>query len=138
MASNRAARVVVDTSAVLAVLVSEPVRPAVLEVTRSSALFAAPSLPWEIGNALVALVRRRLADGSDVERAWSAFRQVPVRYVEIDVPAALLLAVRTSLYAYDAYVLEAARAARAPLLSLDQRQGRVARSLGIDVLEVVP
>jgi len=137
MVRGPAPRVVVDTSAVLAVLVSEPARPAVLEATRSSALLAAPSLPWEIGNALVALVRRRLADASDVERAWSAFRAVPVRYVEIDVPAALLLAVRTSLYAYDAYVLEAARAARAPLLSLDQLQSRVARSLGIDVVEVV-
>lgn len=136
MSAGAAQRLVVDTSAVLAVLIGEPARHAVLQVTQRVTVLAAPSLPWEIGNALVALVRRRRAQVRDVQRAWSAFREVPVRYVELDMLAALQLALSTGLYGYDAYVLEAARAARAPLLSLDQGQCRAARGVGIEVLEV--
>jgi predicted nucleic acid-binding protein len=133
-----AAQMVVDTSAVLAVLISEPVRPAVLEATRSATLLAASSLPWEVGNALVALRRRRLVTAADVQRAWSAFMRVPVRYVEIRVGAALSLAMDAGLCAYDGYAIEAARTARAPLLSLDRRQRNAARGLGIEIVEVVP
>jgi predicted nucleic acid-binding protein len=40
------------------------------------------------------------------------------------------------VYAYDAYVIECARRYRTPLLSLDGGQVRVARSEGIEILEV--
>ncbi|MGQ0613075.1 MAG: type II toxin-antitoxin system VapC family toxin [Planctomycetaceae bacterium] len=83
-------------------------------------------------------MRRRRATGTDVRRAWSAFLEVPLRYVEIDVGRALDLAVEQRLYAYDAYVLEAARAARVLLLTLDHQQRRVAGRLGIELLEVSP
>src|SRR5579863_2340670 len=129
----RAAKVVVDTSAVLAVLLSEPTRGAVIEATKGTSLLAAPIMPWEVGNALVALVRRRLADSRDAQRAWTAFVRVPVRYVEVDVPAAIKLAMDHGLYAYDAYVIEVARSAQAPLLSLDRMQRRVAEAVGVEL-----
>jgi len=132
----RAGKVVVDTSAVLAVLLSEPTRSAVIEATEGTSLLAAPSMPWEVGNALVALVRRRLADSRDAQRAWTAFVRVPVCYVEVDVPAAIKLAVDHRLYAYDAYVIEVARSAEAPLLSLDRMQRRVAEAVGVEVMEL--
>lgn len=132
----RAASVVVDTSAVLAVLLSEPTRGAVIEATEGTSLLAAPSMPWEVGNALVALVRRRLADSRDAQRAWTAFVRVPVRYVEVDVPAAIKLAMDHRLYAYDAYVIEVARSAQAPLLSLDRMQRRVAEAVGVELMEL--
>jgi predicted nucleic acid-binding protein len=127
---------VLDTSAVLAVLLNEPVRSAILERTRGANLLAAPSLPWELGNALAALVRRGGATPRDALRVWAAFLRIPVRYVAIDVPDALGLAVRHRLYAYDAYVLQAARAQDAPLLSLDDRQSAAGRAAGIELLEV--
>lgn len=136
MVGPRLASIVADTSALLAVLLSEPARPAVLAATKGVALLAAPSLPWEVGNALVALARRRLATGRDVQRAWAAFLRVPLRYVDVDVPSALVLAIDQGVYAYDAYVIEAARGARVPLLSLDQRQRRAARAAGLELAEV--
>ena len=129
-------RVVVDTSAVLAAVLSEPAATGVVAATRGATILAAPSLPWEIGNALVALVRRGMAGAAEAQRGWDVFLRVPLRYVEIDGSAAIRLAVQTGLHAYDAYVLEAARASRAPLLSLDRRQCRAARTLGIAVVEV--
>lgn len=132
----RAAKVVVDTSAFLAVLLSEPTRDAVIEATEGTSLLAAPSMPWEVGNVLVALVRRRLADSRDAQRAWTAFVRVPVRYIEVDVPAAIELALGHGLYAYDAYVIEVARSAQAPLLSLDRMQRRAAEAVGVELIEL--
>ena len=128
--------VTIDTSAVLAVLLNEPERPAVLAATRRATLEAAGSLPWEIGNALVALTRRRAASTKAIRQAWTAFKAIPIRYVAADVDAALQLAVAHGLYAYDAYAIEAARSSGNPLLSLDRRQLAAARDAGVEVLEV--
>lgn len=128
--------ITVDTSAVLAVLLNEPERPAVLTATRRATLEAAESLPWEIGNALVALRRRRVASTTAIRQAWTDFSAIPIRYIATDVDAALQLAVAHGLYAYDAYVIEAARSSGNPLLSLDRRQVAAARDAGVEVLEV--
>ncbi len=107
---------VVDTSAVLAVLLHEPTRPALLSATEGYGLVGAPSLPWGVGNALIAGVRRRLSTKA-VRQAWASYRAVPVRLGEIDAARALDIAVELHLYAYDAYVLETALAERLPLLT---------------------
>ena len=127
---------VVDTSAVLAVLLNEPTRAAIVRRTRGRRLLAAPSFRWEVGNALVALVRRRRAGPAEIAAAWASFLKIPLRLGACDGAAALRIAVEYGLYAYDAYVLDAARSAGAPLLSLDERQTAVALALGIDVMEV--
>lgn len=127
---------VVDTSAVLAVLLNEPRRAEIVRRTKGRRLLAAPSLPWEVGNALVALVRRRRAGATEIAAAWKSFLKVPLRIGSCDGAAAMRIAVDYGLYAYDAYVLETARGAGAPLLSLDERQVAVAAALGIDVMEI--
>jgi hypothetical protein len=40
--------VVIDTSARLAVLLSEPARPALIRATEGFGLVGAPTLPWEV------------------------------------------------------------------------------------------
>lgn len=127
---------VVDTSVVLAVLLKEPSRAEIVRRTRGRRVLAAPSLPWEVGNALVALVRRRRAGPAEITAAWASFLKIPLRLAACDGAAAMRIAVEYGLYAYDAYVLEAARSAGAPLLSLDERQVAVASALGIDVMEI--
>lgn len=128
--------IVVDTSVVLAVLLDEPERNAILRRTRGQRLLAAPSLPWEVGNALVALVRRGRTDVPTIVRAWRVFEKIPLAFTEPSVPAALRLAAGAMLYAYDAYVIEAARAAGAALMTLDKKQRAVARERGIEIVEV--
>jgi len=128
--------VVVDTSVVLAVLLNEPTRGAILGRTRGQRLLVAGSLEWEIGNALVALVRRQLATGADIARIWRSFTKIPLTIGDCDIPAALSLAVESGLYAYDAFVIETARAATVPLLTLDERQRRVAAARGVEILEL--
>ena len=53
------ANIVIDTSAILAVLLDEPEKPAVVKVTMGSAVCAPASLRWEVGNAATAGVKRR-------------------------------------------------------------------------------
>ena len=127
---------VIDTSAVLAVLLREPERDGIIAVTRGATLLAAPTLPWEVGNALVALIRRRRLTGRAAQQAWQNFQQIPVRLVDVDVGEALEVAEALGLYAYDAYVLEAARTRRVPLLSLDRQLQRVAAAKDILNVEV--
>jgi predicted nucleic acid-binding protein len=48
----------------------------------------------------------------------------------------LRLATDAGLYACDAYVIEAARAAGAALMTLDKKQRKVAAERGVEILEV--
>ena len=49
----------IDTSAILAVLLAEPGKHAVVEATMGSVLCAPASLRWVVGNAAAAGVKRR-------------------------------------------------------------------------------
>lgn len=128
-------QLVIDTSALLAVLLNEPTRAALIRATEGHALVGAPSLPWEVGNALVAGFRRRRLSPEDVRQAWAQYQKVPVRLGELDTERALQIALETGLYAYDAYVLESARAEQLPVLTLDGGLARAADRLGVRIME---
>ena len=126
----------VDTSVIMAVILNEPTKPKLLEVTRGAELMSAPSLPWEVGNALSALFRRRRLDIERAGLALASFRAIPVRLPTLEIESSVALAEKYGVYAYDAFVIECARRYQTALLSLDTGQIRVARSEGIDILEV--
>ncbi|MBI4881376.1 MAG: type II toxin-antitoxin system VapC family toxin [Planctomycetes bacterium] len=129
-------QIVIDPSAILAVLLQEPERDALVAATASGVLIASASTPWEIGNGLVAGLRRRRLRAEDVAAAWASFEQIPLRLVEVDVARALRVAADFDLYAYDAYVLQVALSRAAPLLTLDQVLARAAQRAGVALLEV--
>ncbi len=126
---------VVDTSALLAVLLEEPERPALIAATKGEALFAPSSLPWEVGNALVAATRRRRLTTGEAQLAWASYERIPLRLVDVQIPRAVTLAVELGLYAYDAYMLELARQRGLPLLTLDRQLGAAAIASGLDLVE---
>ena len=51
--------IVIDTSALLAVIVAEPERDRIVELTSGHSLIGPGSIPWEIGNAFSAMLRQR-------------------------------------------------------------------------------
>lgn len=126
---------VIDTSALLAVLLGEPERAALITLTLSATLLAPGSVPWEVGNGLIAGFRRKRLSARQVRDAWTSFERIPLRLVDVAVPTALGLAEQLGLYAYDAYIMEAARARRVPLLALDGRLRTAAAKLGLEVWE---
>jgi predicted nucleic acid-binding protein len=127
---------VVDTSVLIAVLTGEPARDQLIARTQGAELVAPGSVHWEVGNAFSALLKRRRLKLSEVHTALTAYGQIPIRFVEIELAGALELADRFGLYAYDACLMACARRQRAPLLTLDARLGRAAQEAGVQVVEV--
>ena len=128
--------VTVDTSIIVAVILNEASKPALLEATSGAELLAPPTLPWEVGNALSALFKRRRIDLEQATTALASFGRIALRLADVDVEASVRLAHEQSIYAYDAYVLECARRYRTPLLSLDGPLRTVARKIDVKVMEV--
>ena len=126
----------VDASVIMAVILNEPSKPKLLETTEGAELLSAPSLPWEIGNALSALFKRRRIDLAQAELALKSYRQIPIRLPPLEIEGSVVLAEQYGVYAYDAYVIECARRYQTSLLSLDRRQCEVARAEGIATIEV--
>lgn len=130
------AEIVIDTSAVVAVITDASEKAGLIRMTADAALVAPSSVHWEVGNAFSAMMRRgRLTTGL-AARALDIYQSIPIRFVDVDLTASLAIASEHRLYAYDAYLLECARARRAPLLTLDRALARVATKMTIDVMEI--
>jgi len=128
-------KIVADTNTFLAVALDEPERPAIIALTARHTLAAPEILPYEAGNALTALFKRKMLSHAEIAAAWSTIQSIAVELHPIDIASALNLAVRYNLYAYDAYFLECALSLRVPLLTLDKEMKRVAKMLSIQILE---
>lgn len=126
---------VADTNTFLAVALNEPEKPWLIQATGGHDLAAPAVLPYEVGNALSALAKRKAVLAKQLPAVWDAFAHVRVELVEIDVRAALVLAERCGIYAYDAYFLQCALETRCPLLTLDKGMKRVAKGLDIRLVE---
>jgi len=128
-------RMLVDANCFLAVVLDEPERAQIIEVTRGQALAAPEVLPYEIGNALSAMVKRGNVQEDEVPPVWERVQQIPVELRAVDIRKALHIATAYGIYAYDAYYLLGALELRLPLLTLDKGLARVARNLDIAIVE---
>jgi predicted nucleic acid-binding protein len=131
-----AGNIVTDTSAILAVLLDEPEKQAVVEATMGSVVCAPASLRWEVGNAATAGVKRRRLTAERARQLMTDFESVTIRELAIDIPRAVDLGLELGIYAYDAYILEAARSSGFPLLALDGPIRRNAKKLGLSLVEL--
>jgi predicted nucleic acid-binding protein len=130
------ANIVIDTSAILAVLLAEPEKRAVVEATMGSILWAPASLLWEVGNAATAGVKRGRLTSERARQLVTDFEQVTIRELAIDLRRAVDLGLELGIYAYDAYILEGARSSGFPVLALDGPIRRNARKLGLSLVEL--
>jgi len=126
--------VVTDASALLAVVLDEPERAAIIEATQGATLISPLALPYEIGNALVAMRKRGRIEEEAILPAWQATQLIPVQLVPVEVDKALALALAHGIYAYDAYYLHCSLIQRRPLLTLDRKMRDVAKVLKLRLL----
>ncbi|MCK5529008.1 MAG: type II toxin-antitoxin system VapC family toxin, partial [Kiritimatiellae bacterium] len=119
----------------LAVGLKEPERSWIIGVTDGCDLVSPAVLPFEIGNALSSLARRKIISKKQLPVVWDAVMAIPVELADIDIRAALILAGYFKIYAYDAYFLQCAIETRSTLLTLDKGMRRIARELDIKLLE---
>ena len=92
-------------------------------------------LPFEIGNALMAMMKKSVLQADEVASSWEIVQHIPVDLRQIDIKSALKIAIKFNIYAYDAYFLECADSLRSPLLTLDRGMKKIAREIGITILE---
>ncbi len=128
-------RIVADTNTFLAVGLREPERTWLIEITDGCDLVAPAVLPFEIGNAISSLARRKIVSEKELPVIWDAVMAIPVELANIDIKAALILAGFFGIYAYDAYFIQCAIETRSPLLTLDKGMKRIAGELGIKLWE---
>jgi len=133
---ERLVEIVIDTSALLAVIVAEPERDKVVELTSGHSLIGPGSIPWEVGNAFSAMLKQRRLPLSEAQRGLEIFGGIALRYVRVDFENALSIAAETNIYAYDAYFLDCAARRAAPLLTLDRTLRRAAVRIGVNVMEL--
>jgi predicted nucleic acid-binding protein len=128
-------KIVADTNTFIAVVLNEPEKDMIIRLTERYDLVAPEVLPFEIGNALTAMMKRSVLNADEVILSWDMVQHIPVDLRRIDIGAALNIATQYNIYAYDAYFLECARNLRSPLLTLDQQMKGIARKIGIQVME---
>lgn len=128
-------RIISDTNIFLAVVLNEPEKDRIIHLTSGAEVVAPEILPYEIGNALSAMYKRKQITDEEAILAQRATGNIPVRLVAIDTQEALRLAIEFNIYAYDAYFLQCAKSLSCPLLTLDKRMEQVAVEMNIDILE---
>lgn len=128
--------IVIDTSALISVIVGEPERKRIIQVTKGNALIGPGSIPWEIGNAFSAMFKQERLTLEEAKKGLAIFRSIRLRYIDPDFGNALNLSKQANIYAYDAYFLDCAIRHKAPLLTLDRKLTASARSLGVEIMEV--
>lgn len=127
--------IVSDTNIFLAVALDEPEKENIIQLTSETDAIAPEILPYEIGNALSAMIKRKQITLDEALSAFNIASLIPVRLVAIDIRQSLKLAFEFNIYAYDAYFLQCAQALSCPLITLDKRMKQVANELKITVLE---
>ena len=128
--------VVIDTSALVAVIVGEPERSRIVELTAGNTLIGPSSIPWEIGNAFSAMFKQNRLTLEEAKKGLVIFDSIPLRYSQADFVNALKISKQTNMYAYDAYFLDCAIRHKAPILTLDRKLKTAAQGLNVETMEI--
>jgi len=128
--------IVVDTSAIIAVIANGPEKEALVELTTGADLIAPRSVHWEIGNAFSAMLRGERIKVEQAIQAVKLYQQIPIRFVDVELEETLRIADALGIYAYDAYLIRCALKYRAPLISLDRNLVHAAKEVKVKVMEV--
>ena len=127
--------VMADTNIFLAVALDEPEKESIIQLTSNHDAVAPEILPYEIGNALTAMIKRKQITHDEALSTLEIANQISVRLVMVNIQEAFKLAFKFNIYAYDAYFLQCAKSLSCPLITLDKRMKQVAFSLDIQILE---
>jgi predicted nucleic acid-binding protein len=127
--------IVADASAFLSVVLDEADRDWVIERTSGYSIVAPEILPYEIGNALIAVKKRGRLNDREILRAFDISQRIAVRLVPVKIHDAMKLAIRFNICAYDAYYLQCCIETKSALLSLDSRMCEIAKRLELKVVE---
>ena len=70
--------IVIDTSALIAVIVGEPERNRIVELTAGNTLIGPGSIPWEVANAFSAMLKRKRLTIDEAQKGVEIFESIPL------------------------------------------------------------
>ena len=74
-------KLMIDVNVFLAVILNEPEKQKIIELTNNSELISPEILPYELGNALSAMFKRNRLDKEQILKCFTIFEQIPVRFI---------------------------------------------------------
>lgn len=122
-------RVVVDASAIAAVVFQEADGDTVQAHVQDDTLFAPDLIDYELMNVGLVKIRRGLGNELLIRSMMSKVPFLRIRRVSVSIDAAIALALQTGLSGYDAAYLWLARSLDVELVTLDRKLARADRSL---------
>ena len=126
--------IMLDACAIVAVIVKEPERDVVIELTKDAMLVSPNVVSFEIANALTKMMKKKIIEREHMINAFNYYKRIPIKNVEINFENAFEIAWNYKIYAYDACYLEAAKRFNLPLLTFDSNMVKIAQELGINIL----
>ena len=127
--------IITDTNIFLTVVLEESQKERIIQLTTGCNAISPEILPYEIGNALSAMIKRKKLSKDEALQVQKKIETIPVRLIAVDIYEALKIAIDNNIYAYDAYFLQCAKSLSCPLLTLDKNMKIVAKKIGISVVE---
>ena len=128
--------IVVDVTAIIAVITNESRKFKIIERTRGNGLMAPGIIELEILKTTLNMMRRQWLRRSQVSDVLDAFQNIPIRTINLDTAEVAELAMRLNISANDAAYIHTALKYKSPLLTLDDTLKIAANKVGIKVLEV--
>jgi len=128
--------IVVDANVYLAVILNEPEKQIIIEHTKGVDLISPEVLPYEIGNALAAMFKRKRLNKEQIMKSFDIFNTIPSYLAPVNIARALDISCMFNIYAYDAYYLELAERLKIPLFTFDKQMKNIAKNLEIKLIDI--
>jgi len=120
----------------LPVIVAEPERGRIVELTSGHTLIGPGSIPWEVGNAFSAMLKQRRLSRARGPAGAGNLPGYPLRYVEIDMSNSLAIAHEVEDVRLRRVLSGMRGPLRCPIAHLDSGLRRAASRVGVDLVEV--
>lgn len=127
-------KIIIDTSVLVGTISKQIIRSELTEKSIGFNLYAPESVIWEVGNAISLMFKKKTANLNQALILLHEFRKIHIEYIPINLDDAMRLCFNHDIYAYDAYILQAALEYGYPLLSLDKRQLGIAQKLKVKII----
>ena len=127
--------IVIDTSAIIAVIADEPEADIVLEYSQNATFVSPNVISFEIVNCLSRMLKKgRINDQSKMEELVNSFQKIPIKLFENNLQNIIQIVWKYKIYAYDAFYLDTAKSLNIPLLTLDKEMKKFGENFGITIL----
>ena len=132
---NKFMEILLDASAIMAVIADEPESGLVIEYTKDAVIVSPNVVAFEIANAVTKMIKKKIIDSQEkMIRIIEIFETIPLKLVTVDISETLKIAWKYKIYAYDAFYLETAVRLNLPLLTFDSGMRRIGNELGIPIV----